>query len=141
MYCRNCGTVVNGNEELCEACRMEQIIHKSETPRIDMSGECRGAAITSAALGFGSLFLAIGAFASIAARSGMVTGLLLIGALACIVIAILLGIKGISAFRRAGLHNAIRPIASLVCGIIGVSLAGFSAIYWFFALVALFFIA
>ncbi|MBE5804361.1 MAG: hypothetical protein E7316_07610 [Clostridiales bacterium] len=136
MYCRNCGTVVPGNEDLCEACRMEQIIQKDQSaPRPDMSGECRGAAICSAILSFVGLILSIVALAL--AMEELVGGFVFItmAGLACSVIALINGIRGISAFTRAGRLGATRPIASLICGIIGVSVTAFALLYWFIAII------
>lgn len=134
MYCRNCGTVVPGNEELCEACRMEQLIQKSQAPKLDMSRESRGAAIVSIILGSIGLLLSIIVYAVMLSVGG--GGLLLFVfacGLVCTVFSIINGVRGISAFKRAGRMNAIRPVASLVCGIIGLNIACVSGIYWLLA--------
>ena len=138
MYCRNCGTVVPGNEELCEACRMEQLIHKTQAPRLDMSGECRGSAILSIVMGIiGLIFAVITMVVVPLSYNYAAAGALVIIAIACTVVGIINGISGISAFKRAGQMDAIRPDASLICGIIGLVTSCISAIYVLIALAML----
>lgn len=131
MYCRNCGTVVPGNEELCEACRMEQIIQRSQTPRPDMSKEGRGAAIAAVILSAIGLILSIAALVTLPITGSGAILFLFASGLACAVISIINGIRGISAFRLAGRKNAVRPVASLVCGIVSLNLNAVALIYWF----------
>lgn len=138
MYCRKCGVEVPNNEEICEACRMEQIIIETNAPRLDMSHEGRGAAITSTILsivGFIMIFVMLGTAAT--ARSGGTPVLVSLLTLGCIIISLLLGINGISAFRRAGRENADRPVASLVCGIIGVVTSGVDIFFYLIVVLSL----
>lgn len=138
MYCRNCGVEVPNNEELCEACRMEQIISETNAPRVDMSHECRGAAITSAVLSIVGLVM-VGIMAGLRAFGSVLVGALFsMTTLGCLIICLILGIRGISAFRRAASVDAARPVASLVCGIIGVVTTGFGMLYYLIAIFAVF---
>lgn len=144
MYCRNCGTVVPGYEELCEACRMEMIIHRQKEPQLDMSREKRGVAIASIIVGVvGYLVPFIVLFGVLAGMSnsytyrrglpegmGVVAILMSILAIGCQIFGIIGGAQGIAAFRRAGRMNARRPIASLICGIIGLADACIFLLYW-----------
>lgn len=144
MYCRNCGTVVPGYEELCEACRMEMIIQQHKEPQLDMSREKRGIAIASIIVGtVGYLvpfIVLFGVIAGIGSSSyyrrglpdgmGVVAVLMSIIAIGCQIFSIIGGAQGIAAFRRAGKMNARRPIASLICGIIGLSDACIFLLYW-----------
>lgn len=129
MYCRNCGTVVFNDEDLCESCRIEQAIYAPQPTRIDMSKECRGAAIASAAVGVLGIIVSM-TLMSVSVFCGDVLLVLLIllsaGAAA---MAIIQGVRGIKAFRKACRINADRPIASLICGIVGVSAGGLTVLY------------
>lgn len=137
MYCRKCGVEVPNNEELCEACRMEQIIIDTNAPRLDMSHEARGAAITSTILSIVGFIMVFVTLATAAVGNGGVTAFVSMLTLGCFVISLILGFNGISAFRRAGRENADRPVASLVCGIIGVATTSFGILYYLIVVVAL----
>lgn len=132
MYCRNCGTVVPGNEEYCEACRMEQLIHKAGSPSRDMSHEGRGQAIASlcmSAVGFFSTTTIITQIAEAGGLAPILAAILSVGVVVGIILSLVFGIRGIAAFGRAARYNAQRPVASLVCGVIGVVLACITLCY------------
>ena len=137
MYCRQCGAFVPGYEELCEACRMETVIQQHKEVQMDLSSEGRGIAIASIIVGFvggflGGLLTMISAMFEIAPVA-VLMGLVTVG---CLVFGIIGGAKGISAFRYACRMNARRPIASLICGIIGLATSCFFLLYWFIMLFA-----
>ena len=137
MYCRNCGAYVPGNEALCEACRMELVIQQPREVQMDLSAEGRGIAIASIIVGFVGGFLG-GLITMVTAMLEAVPVAILMGlvTVGCLVFGIIGGAKGISAFRYAGRMNARRPIASLICGIIGLATSCFFLLYWFIMLFA-----
>lgn len=135
MYCSKCGKVTYGNNELCESCQ-QAAGQTAVAPRLDMSGEGRGAAIGSIVLGIAGIILMAIAFACAAGNSVGGAVFFILGSLACLVLGIINGARGIKAFRRAGAMNATRPIASLICGIIGLCTAAIALIYWVIILAA-----
>ena len=115
---------------------MERLIHKTEMPQIDMSHEARGSAVASVILSTVGLILMIVTLAVIHMQRATATFVAMF-ACACTAIGIIKGISGISAFKRAGEMDAKRPVASLVCGIVGVVTAGFSCLYFLLVVVAM----
>lgn len=132
MYCRQCGAFVPGYEELCEACRMEMVIQDRKEVQMDLSREGRGIAIASIIVGFVGGFVG-GLIAMVTGMLGVMPVAVLMGlvTVGCLVFGIIGGAKGISAFRYACRMNARRPIASLICGIIGLATSCFFLLYWF----------
>jgi len=74
------------------------------------------------------MFVAIICLAAESVGGAVFVGL---ACLACTVLGIINGIRGIVAFRRACRAKASKPIASLVCGIVGLEIAAVTLIYLF----------
>lgn len=148
MYCRNCGNLIDDGDKFCNVCGAKQnetIVQKPETQsvmanpqgqqndvqpkpcneqQVDAPVESSykkglGMAITSAALGcVASFFSALEFFLAFVAILMTIPTLIL-------------GIKSINLFNREKKAGRLKPVATLVLGIVGTVFAG-SAILTFF---------
>lgn len=131
MYCRYCGAKLEDGADMCDACYEKKYgkITPAES-RLDMSQEGRGAAIASIVLAVVGLFSMLIGIALIASEIyGLVVFLGLVS-LATTVVSVIMSVRGIKAFIKACKEKAVKPIASLVCGIVGLNFSVVSVIYW-----------
>ena len=145
MYCRNCGKEIGPNETLCTDCRIEEILNAKApaqpqpAPAPVQTGSKKegfGGALTSTILGAVAFFISCYAF-------GLVLGIMLemnagygsyipeyimsqgiiltVISLGMGVPSLILGILGMKTFFRAKNEGRIKPVPTLVCGIIGLA--------------------
>ena len=150
MYCKKCGTYIDGEETLCPACQAQEDFNnttvvdvtpvyteeaKSKDRRAGLAG-----AIVSAVLGvLGFIFAYIGLI--FAGYLPIVTIVFIITAIPLSIVALVKGISSIKLFKRHCKEGKAKPIATLIVGIGGVVWAAldlyFIFLTFFIVLIAL----
>lgn len=142
MYCRKCGKQIDYDEPICNECREAEIffddsVNNDFSQPVGDPKEGFGLALASTIIGAITLFIIITAITIItdilvgtiynvsAGISSIISTLCLGGAIP----ALIFGIKSIKCFIAAKRDGRIKPVATLVCGIIGLVLSALAMFY------------
>ena len=163
MYCRKCGKYIyNSDAMYCEDCEeMDSFFGESknaeETPSYTYQRpsynpaptrvepvysapkgnrkEGFGRALASTILSTISFVLAAAAYVYVLDTSMIGTAVILfILALASAIPSLVMGIKSINCFKAACREGRVKPVATLVLGIVGLSMSAFSLLYIWLAM-------
>jgi hypothetical protein len=149
MYCNRCGKYLEGDSTLCTECekaerkekkRAEYYIDTSaepyyepeiEVPEKDNRMYGFGKSLASTIIGFVAFMWSyIMVISIISENAGMVASFILV-LIGLIITSLVLGLKSIFLFNKRRRLGAAKPIATLILGINGVSLAGLAALIGF----------
>lgn len=152
-YCKRCGKFVQTEGDLCEDCRNSELIFGEfpttgapvapADPGTRMDGFPK--ALVSVILGVVSFIFAIVTYvlmsAFIAGGLGVafpiIFGILTVGG---IVVSVIFGVKSIVKFVDSKRRGKVKPIATLVCGIVGCASSALAVLYLFLAVILLCFV-
>ena len=129
MFCVKCGKQTNETDSLCEDCKAEKnVAELPDTDKINTGMLNFGKALASTIMGFGA-FIVSSVLNGSGARMNLIAMIfMLVIDIAAIVLAIVFGAKGIRAYSNFKLGSGKKPVPAFVLGIIGVVLAGISAV-------------
>ena len=127
MFCRKCGKQIDYDAPICKECEEAEKAFLSSTPTslTEPVGDKRegfGGALTATIFGSIAAFIAMIAFGLMEQEEG-ISFILTFVVIALSIPALILGIKGMKCFFRAKNAGRIKPIATLVCGIIGLAMS------------------
>ena len=143
-YCRKCGKQIETNEELCEDCRNEEIIFgdynscydytkEENSGRMNGFGKALASCILgSVALSVLSVILNLLVYVIESNQRGsnlvgiVVLSFFMMGA---VVISLIFGMNSIKTFKANIKEGKAKPIATLVCGIVGCVCSGMSILF------------
>ena len=155
MYCRKCGKQIDYDAPICKECEETEIYFGNPETDTQPIAETKfeekpapqgsrkegfGGALTATILGSISFIISIIAMslASVAIELSLyydVTGLVIftivftVISLGCAIPSMILGIKGIRCFIKAKNQGKIKPVATLVLGIVGLVSSAMTILY------------
>ncbi len=152
-YCRKCGKEIEQDTGLCEDCRNRELIfeeYEQEPVAIDEANKFEteqpaqssgrmfgfGKALASAIVGVVSV-----AFAYIATALALLGEEGVAGCAVCLtfsivgaIVSLTFGIISIKTFIQKKNEGEIKPIATLVCGIVGCAMTATAGVWWLYCL-------
>lgn len=134
MYCKKCGKYIDYNASLCHECQDAEILFSKpqtmETPVYKGSRmDGFGPALTATILSFFGFVFSYAAFMFIEmSASGAKLIILVLLALGLGIPAIVLGAKSISLFKENSSAGMVKPIPTLILGIVGLAYGACTAI-------------
>ena len=159
MYCRKCGRRIDYDALICRECeeeqrrsaesqQVEQTVNASVRPApVGNRKEGFGKALASTIMGSVSFFVFIIALVVMSVASalyissttyygtsgytaGMLIGfVLLFASLGVSIVSLIFGIQSIKCFVKAKNEGRAKPVATLVCGIVGIVMSAFTLMY------------
>lgn len=146
MYCRKCGKQIDYDAPICNECRDAEIFfgdssNKDFSQPIGDRKEGFGQALASTIIGAITFFISLIAMTIITIAIEEITygyngggsiGISIFLAVSCLggaIPAMIFGIKSIKCFIAAKRDGRIKPIATLVCGIVGLVLSALTIFY------------
>ena len=133
MFCRKCGKQTFGTEDLCDDCKAAeaaaaQTNAQPASEKINVSMISFGKALASIITGFG-VFIVSNVLNNSGERMNLIAMIFMaIIDVAAIVLAIVFGSMAIRTYGAYKANTAKKPTPAFVLGIIGVILAGISAV-------------
>lgn len=121
-YCRNCGKEIDSNEELCETCRNRALILDEGISSVDTTKKQNGGHMDGFVFALWSCIL--GTLSVFFSYFIILFPLISIIMIAQIVISIVFGVRSINQFVENKRLGKTKPIATLVCGIVGCVSSG-----------------
>jgi hypothetical protein len=141
MYCKKCGTYIDGESELCPACKAQEDFNfdnnttvVDNTPNYteqekynDRRAGLKGSIISTifGEVGFSLVYIAM----IVVALEPVVSLFFMLASIPFTIIALIKGINCIKLFKRHCKEGRSKPIATLVLGINGVVMAGLSLVF------------
>lgn len=129
MYCTKCGKEIEGNAVLCDDCLNAELVFEEENSQSVQSAPVEEPkegdrmlgfkkALLSTILGGVSFLFADLSFSllKVIAACGVFCGL----SVALAIPSLVLGIQSVKVFIKAREENKVKPIATLVCGLVGI---------------------
>lgn len=117
MFCNKCGKIINEGETLCEDCKYTCTVEIESAPKPSRITGLKKS-IISAAFGETALMLAIIAMA-LCLLNQITAFVLSLIACALITFSVIYGVQSIKCFVFAKNNGHPKPIATLICGILG----------------------
>ena len=140
MYCKYCGTYVEGESDVCPNCKSKENLNNNalidNTPTYteqekynDRRAGLKGSIISTI---FGEVGFALVYFAMMALEP-VVSLFFMLASIPFTIIALITGINRIKLFKRLCKEGRSKPIATLILGINGVVMVGLSLFVVFLA--------